>query len=87
MNSVFPILHLYTRKPCCLCEDMERDVLELLTAYTFDLVVHDIDSQADWLQRYDTLVPVLSIEKAQQEQEICHYFLDLEAAKTALQSS
>jgi len=84
MKAAVPVLHLYMRQACCLCEDMEHDVLELLSDSLFDLKVHDIDTRSDWLQRYNTLVPVLTIETALQEQEICHYFLDLEAVKTAL---
>lgn len=66
---------------------MEHNIHELLADYAYDLRVHDIDSREDWLHRYNNLVPVLNIESAQQEQEICHYFFDLNATKKALTSS
>ncbi|HED12683.1 MAG TPA: glutaredoxin family protein [Gammaproteobacteria bacterium] len=84
MNAAFPVLHLYTRKGCCLCEDMEHNIQELLADLHFALKVHDIDTRADWQQRYQTMVPVLTLEEAQQEREICHYFLDPVAVKQAL---
>jgi len=87
MNTAFPVLHLYTRKGCCLCEDMEHDIQELLTDLHFKLTVHDIDSKTDWQQQYHTKVPVLTLETAQQERELCHYYLDLASVQQALNSN
>ena len=77
---------LYSRSYCHLCDDM----LEQLQAHTpdfqFTVAVVDVDADEELLNLYDELVPVLVGKKPdQQEQEICHYFLDTTALKAFIQ--
>ena len=74
-------LILYTRSHCHLCEDMHRQLLTLQKEMVFSVELRDVDSNPEWLARYDTLVPVLMLGN----HEICHYHLDYEALVRALQ--
>jgi len=44
----------------------------LQTRWQFDIETRDIDEDPVWQARYNTLVPVLTLD----DKEICHYFLD-----------
>lgn len=48
------------------------ELLPLQTRWQFDIETKDIDSDPLLRERYNTLVPVLAINR----EEICHYFLD-----------
>jgi thiol-disulfide isomerase/thioredoxin len=74
------LLFLYGRSYCHLCEDMRVALEPWRDAYGFSIEVRDVDSNPDWLERYDQLVPVLTLGEA----EICHYFLDVERLRAAL---
>ena len=50
-------------------------------AYGFSVEVLDVDSNPAWLERYDQLVPVLTLG----EEEICHYFLDVERLRAVIE--
>lgn len=49
--------------------------------FDFAVEVVDVDTRPEWVERYDQLVPVLTLAGT----EICHYFLDLERLRTVLQ--
>lgn len=49
-------LTLYTRKDCGLCEQAEA----LLVANALDFTKADINSRADWLEKYITTIPVIA---------------------------
>lgn len=53
---------LYTRRDCCLCEEMKELLLEVGRAYPVDLAEVDIDQDPDLNARFDQEVPVLLIE-------------------------
>ncbi|MFO7592943.1 MAG: glutaredoxin family protein [Pseudomonadota bacterium] len=71
-----PKLRLYHRSGCSLCEAMHRELLDCELNGAFDLELIDIDSSNNLVERYGHKVPVLSDSA---DQEICHYFLDLQA--------
>jgi hypothetical protein len=48
--------------------------------FDFAIEVVDVDARPDWVDRYDELVPVLTLSG----EEICHYFLDAERLRAAL---
>ena len=60
--------------------------LENLRAeFDFSVEVIDVDADAALVERYDELVPVLVGQRAgQQEQQLCHYFLDLPVVRDFL---
>jgi len=70
-------LTLYTRKDCHLCEDMHRQLQELQSDYDFEIDLRDVDAHSDWTSAYSDKVPLLFAGS----DEICRYFLDLEALK------
>lgn len=75
-----PLLTLYSRQHCHLCQDMQRQLYSLQRELGFELAVVEIDHDAGLTARYGQRVPVLS----HGETEICHYFLDLVALKACL---
>ena len=58
-----PVLILYTRAGCCLCEGLEERLRELLPAETLRLV--DVDSDPALQARYGLFVPVLALGPAE----------------------
>jgi len=54
-----PVLILYTRAGCCLCEGLEERLRELLPADSLRLV--DVDSDPALQARYGLSVPVLAL--------------------------
>jgi hypothetical protein len=58
----------------------------------FSIEVVDVDSEPQWVERYDELVPVLVVLEAgnvnvnvnEGERELCHYFLDRTALRAWL---
>ena len=76
-----PLLTLYSRIGCHLCDDMIALVYEFRKDYNFRLEVVDIDRDPLLKQRFNELVPVLSRDG----QEICHHFLDLVALRESLE--
>ncbi|MDR2624986.1 MAG: glutaredoxin family protein [Zoogloeaceae bacterium] len=72
-------LTLISRAYCHLCREMEAALQPLLTEYDVTLEVRDADADPA-LASYDEWVPVLLMGKT----ELCHYFLDEAAVRTAL---
>jgi len=66
-----PVIEVYSREGCHLCEVLIEDLLALLRGRA-DVRVHDIDSRPDWLQKYDIRVPVVELEGV----VLCEYSLD-----------
>ena len=75
-------LILYQRDGCHLCEQMRAELESPREQHGFELRLCDVDSNPVWRERYGEKVPVLLID----EEEICHYFLDIEALDMALAS-
>ncbi|MFZ6657855.1 glutaredoxin family protein [Undibacterium sp. TJN19] len=73
---------LYSRSYCHLCDDMLEQLQAYSPEYGFTVNVVDIDKDDELLATYDELVPVLVGQKeAQNQQRICHYYLDPAALK------
>ena len=73
-------LRLYVRRGCSLCEDMRDDLALFSEELRFTVDVVDIDRDPVLRERHDTRVPVLEYA----EHEICNYFLDPVALRSAL---
>ena len=74
---------LYSRSYCHLCQDMLDALGALQTPERpFTVEVIDVDADEALVARFDELVPVLYADLDQPE--LCHYFLDESAVKTAL---
>ena len=76
-------LTLLSRSYCHLCHDLAEALQPLLTEYSAQLMVLDIDEHPHWLALYDELVPVL----LHQDQELCHYFLDEARVRAYLEAN
>ncbi|MFK8078735.1 MAG: glutaredoxin family protein [Granulosicoccus sp.] len=79
--SYRPRLTLYYREGCHLCEDLERQLPELLKPDSYRLLKVDIDTDDALKHAYNIRVPVLKCE----DHEVCEHFLDLEALHKALE--
>ena len=54
-------LLLYTRKDCCLCEEMKSTLRQVADRIPFALEEIDVDTSAGLQERYGDEVPVLLI--------------------------
>jgi hypothetical protein len=81
-----PSFTLYSRSYCHLCDDLLA-ALGKLVGDEISVNVIDIDLDAELVQRYDELVPVLfGCRDGQPDQQLCHYFLDENAIRSFLSS-
>lgn len=85
MNKATPVLRLYGRTDCHLCDVMKQELHELQDEYGFRFEVHDVDAQQDSREKYNNMVPVLLWG----QDIICYHRLDkrLLAAALGLQGS
>lgn len=67
-----PLLTLYSRHYCHLCDDMLAGLQSMQSVLGFELTVVDVDSQPALEAAYGERVPVLT----HGERELCHYRLD-----------
>lgn len=67
-----PLLTVYGRGYCHLCDDMIAALHTLQGRFAFELKVVDVDADDDLETRWGEKVPVLMCEG----RELCHYFLD-----------
>ena len=56
-----PLVVLYTRAGCCLCDEAKRVVAEARRRADFDYREVDIDRDAELRNRYNDEVPVVAI--------------------------
>ena len=73
-------LTLYIREGCHLCDDMEMALGECADELDFETRRVPIDNNPDLEHAYGARVPVLVYG----DDEICHYFLDIQALKRML---
>ncbi|HET8564125.1 MAG TPA: glutaredoxin family protein [Candidatus Binatia bacterium] len=52
---------LYTRRECCLCEEMKSILREVAERYPLTIEEVDVDSSPELQERYGNEVPVLFI--------------------------
>ncbi|MEJ2529362.1 MAG: glutaredoxin family protein [Gammaproteobacteria bacterium] len=67
-----PLVTLYFRYNCHLCEDMLQHLRVLQQSQGFLLETIDVDLNNRLQERSGTLVPVLTAG----DEELCHYYLD-----------
>jgi len=73
MSDTGPVLNLYYRHNCHLCEDMWEHLQEIRKEYVFEIVTIDITGNTDLEARHGTRIPVLETEEGK---ELCNYYLD-----------
>jgi len=57
-----PKLTLYSRRECCLCDEMKAVIRQVAMFQEFDFEDVDIDTARDLQERYNDEVPVLFID-------------------------
>lgn len=75
-----PVLTVYGRRCCHLCDDMAAALEPLRAEFGFALEAVDVDTDPALAARYGERVPVL----ADGETELCHFFLDAAAVRAYL---
>ena len=75
-----PLLTVYERAGCHLCEDLLAALAEWQAELDFEVERVDVDGVPELAARYGPKVPVLVHDST----EVCHYFLDLDALRRAL---
>ena len=81
-SAVSTSLVLYARADCHLCQEMITALQQLQKQISFNFEVIDIDSDPELNALYNEKVPVLMAPHDQQE--ICHYHLDVAALNAYL---
>jgi hypothetical protein len=71
-DTAVPLLIVYGRTYCHLCDDMIAALRTLQGHFAFELKVVDVDSDAALESALGEKVPVLM----HGDQELCHYFLN-----------
>ena len=79
VDAVRPALYLYSRRGCHLCDVLLEEVLPLVRG-RLEVEVRDIDSRAEWQERFDVRIPVLEFEG----EIVCQYRLDRAAVDAIL---
>lgn len=74
-----PVVDVYSRRGCHLCEVLLEQLTELLGPRA-TVSVHDVDSREDWRSRYGQDVPVVEYRGSR----LCAHRLDGEAVLAAL---
>ena len=54
-------IQIYTRKDCCLCDEMKAAVREVAGGISLGVEEIDVDSTAELMERYGSEVPVLFV--------------------------
>ena len=58
---MMPLVTLYTRAGCCLCDEAKRVLAAARGRTAFDYEERDIDGDPELLRRYNDEVPVIAI--------------------------
>jgi glutaredoxin len=56
-----PTLILYTRKDCCLCQEMKEVVWPVAESFNLAVQEVDVDSSVELQEKYGNEVPVLAV--------------------------
>jgi hypothetical protein len=78
-DAVRPALYLYSRRGCHLCDVLLEELLPLVRGH-LEVEVRDIDSRAEWKERFDVRIPVVEFEG----EVVCQYRLDRAAVDAIL---
>jgi hypothetical protein len=82
MTAALPLITVYSRRGCHLCEELLEE-LEPLVRGRAAVRVEDVDTQPEWVELYGLLVPVVYYAGS----EVCRYQLDRSAILQLLSES
>ena len=60
-----PILILYTRHGCHLCEQAKEVISALQREFDFDYNECDIELKDEWTEKYGLMIPVVTIDEVE----------------------
>ena len=72
MATERPVLTVYSRRDCHLCDEMTGALRRLQGPYQFDFTCVDVDADPELQRRHGERVPVLM----HGDRELCHFRLD-----------
>ncbi len=78
-----PVVTLYHREGCCLCDHALERLRRLAPALGFSIETVDIDGDPALMEAYDTHIPVICVDG----REVSRYRVDPSALKRALAES
>jgi glutaredoxin len=58
-----PLITLYTRRHCCLCDQAKEAISAARTRVAFDYEEFDIDTDPELVRLYNDEVPVIAIDR------------------------
>jgi len=73
------VIHYYSRKGCHLCEVMLEELLPLIRGKA-NIEMRDIDTLAEWREKYDIRIPVIEYDG----KLVSAYPLDYDAIRVML---
>jgi len=79
-SSDIPELIVYSRLGCHLCEDMLSALASFQSELGYRYSVYDVDSEPALFEKYNALVPVVTLEG----RELMRYFFELKTLSKAL---
>ena len=77
-----PILVLYSRRECHLCDVAKDEIEDLRRRLVFDVEVRDVDQEAGWMEAYGDEVPVGFVG----ERKVFKYRVDADKLERSLLS-
>ena len=77
-----PVLHVFSRAGCHLCDVLVEQLPELVRGRA-TIKVHDVDTRQDWCDRYGLRVPVVELDG----RCLCEFELDGPAVQRALEGN
>ena len=54
-----PVIRLYTREECCLCDDMKKALIAEQKNHDFSIELHNIDQQLELREKLNDYIPVI----------------------------
>lgn len=54
-----PVIRLYTRPECCLCDDMKHALKQQQQHYDFSVEIYNIDKQPELKEKLNDYIPVV----------------------------
>ncbi|HNP64799.1 MAG TPA: glutaredoxin family protein [Woeseiaceae bacterium] len=73
------MIHYYTRHGCHLCDVMLEELMPLVRDRA-EICIRDVDTNPEWLAKYDRRVPVIEVAG----RTVSEYPLDHEAVRRCL---
>jgi len=78
-----PVLRVYSRYGCHLCEDMLQELQQFRAELGYQLEVYDVDDDPALLERFNALVPIVFIS----DKELFRYYFEYATLVDAIKNN